>query len=565
MYGSAPDAPELSPASDVSVVDPADVANDVYDDDGDAVRLLQHHHGHRGNHGSGRAASSGGLGFDGVVVVDGYEVGSLGSEPQGLLWGHPRGLYVLCATELWERYSYYAMRSLLVLFMRDALLARGAWRSVAGMPALAGLYGAPDDGADDETRDEQVLALASRVYGLYTALVYFTPTFGGYLADGCFGPHLMIVAGAILMGLGHGFLALRPAFLVGMGLIVLGNGCFKPNISTRVGSLYAPRDSRRDAAFSMFYCGINVGAMLAPLVAGSLRMSLGYEAGFGSAAVGMAACLATYLGFQWVVRDDLARRRRAGFRERGGARGEEGDEVEEVDEVEDAGGGGKPNGDLDVLAVVARHRARVVAILCVCVMSSGFWAVYEQQGNTTALFADERVDRGGMPTEFVQAVNPFMILALTPLMTRLWEWQARRGSEPTQITKMGIGAGLLSASYFLLAAASAAAASRGEKMGGGWLVIHLTLLTAGELYLSPVGLSFMTVAAPRELVSMMMGVWFLASFLGNYLSGELGALYAYVEAPNFFALMAVISAGVSVVMLAASKPLMRLLDPSRQE
>mmetsp|Transcript_21416 Transcript_21416/g.34645 ORF Transcript_21416/g.34645 Transcript_21416/m.34645 type:complete len:166 (+) Transcript_21416:139-636(+) len=164
-----------------------------------------------------------------------------------------------------------------------------------------------------------------------------------------------------------------------------------------------------------------------------------------------------------------------------------------------------------------------------------------------------------------------MIIALTPPLTRLWEWQARRGSEPTQITKMGIGAGLLSVSYIILAAAASASragtgagtSGGGGKMGAGWLVLHLTVLTAGELYLSPVGLSFMTVVSPRELASMMMGVWFLSSFLGNYLSGELGALYAYMEAPRFFALMALLAAGVSSVMLASSRPLMHLLDPSR--
>lgn len=166
------------------------------------------------------------------------------------------------------------MRALLILFMKDVLLARGRWTGVVGMQTLAAIYGAPDDDADDATRDKQVLALASRVYGLYTAFVYFTPLFGGYLADGFFGTHAMIVVGAVLMGCGHGFLAMHPAFLLGMCLIALGNGCFKPNISTRVGSLYAAKDTRRDAAFSIFYCGINLGAMLAPLVAGSLRMSL---------------------------------------------------------------------------------------------------------------------------------------------------------------------------------------------------------------------------------------------------------------------------------------------------
>lgn len=173
---------------------------------------------------------------------------------------------------------------------------------------------------------------------------------------------------------------------------------------------------------------------------------------------------------------------------------------------------------------------------------------------------------------YAPAVNPFMILALTPATTRLWEWQARRGSEPTQITKMSIGAGLVSVSYVILAAAASASGAGADpagsdggtsKMGAGWLILHLAVLTAGELYLSPVGLSFMTVVAPRELASVMMGVWFLSSFLGNYLSGELGALYAYMAAPAFFSVVALIAAGVSAAMLVSSRPLMHLLDPSR--
>ena len=333
-------------------------------------------------------------------------------------------------------------------------------------------------------------------------------------------------------------------------------------------------------------------------------------------------CLATYLGFQWVIRDSLKRRLlgwdgcgRAGAEDAedpvdgeiggssggGGGLGGGGARVV-ADGGEGGSGGGGVRKPVEFRKVAAQHKARIAAILCVCFMSAGFWAVYEQQGNTTALFADDHVDRGGLPTEFVQAVNPFMILALTPLLTRLWEWQARRGSEPTQITKMGIGAGLVSVSYLILAAAASAAGAGtgttgtggdagtsggggrsdghvgdgdgvgdvggvggvgGGKMGAGWLVLHLTVLTAGELYLSPVGLSFMTVVSPRELASMMMGVWFLSSFLGNYLSGELGAVYAYTEAPTFFTLTALIAAGVSGVMLVSSSPLMHLLDPSR--
>jgi len=186
-------------------------------------------------------------GFDGMTPT------AYDDRADGTFYGHPRGLFVLCATETWERYSYYAMRALLVLYMRDVLLARGEWNDVWGMSTLARAYGAPDDDAPDDVRDKQVLALASRLYGLYTACVYLTPLFGGYLADRFFGAHPLILVGASLMGCGHAALAHRPAFLLGALLIVLGNGCFKPNISTRVGSLYERGDRRRDVAFGIFY------------------------------------------------------------------------------------------------------------------------------------------------------------------------------------------------------------------------------------------------------------------------------------------------------------------------
>ena len=186
-------------------------------------------------------------GFDGMTPT------AYDDRADGTFYGHPRGLFVLCATETWERYSYYAMRALLVLYMRDVLLARGEWDDVWGMSTLARAYGAPDDDAPDDVRDKQVLALASRLYGLYTACVYLTPLFGGYLADRFFGAHPLILVGASLMGCGHALLAHRPAFLLGALLIVLGNGCFKPNISTRVGSLYERGDRRRDVAFGIFY------------------------------------------------------------------------------------------------------------------------------------------------------------------------------------------------------------------------------------------------------------------------------------------------------------------------
>lgn len=520
-------------------------------------------------------------GFDGSTATREADDGDGDRGGDRQMFGHPSGLFVLCATETWERYSYYAMRALLVLYMRDVLLARGAWSDVWGMRTLASAYGAPDDDAPDETRDRQVLALASRLYGLYTALVYLTPLLGGYLADRHFGAHPLIVLGAATMGVGHALLAHRRAFLMGAALIVLGNGCFKPNVSTRVGRLYHRGDSRRDVAFGLFYCGINLGAAVAPLAAGMLHRADGYEAGFVSAAVGMAACLATYAFFGRLIDAGEAAARKRFEGADGGAVGSRG--------VGSAGGGSIPAGReprsqrdadpvpvgrirrdrFDLVKVVRRHRRRLGAMLAVCALSAGFWCAYEQQGNTTALFADQWVDLAGAPTEFIQSINPVLILALTPAVTRTWERQRRNGNEPSQITKMAIGAGLCAASYVVLAVAAAAsgagtAGSTATKnqMSFVWLFVHLAVLTTGELYLSPVGLSFITAAAPVELTGVSVGAWFLSSFAGNYLSGELGSLYAVTAAPTFFFIVASTAAAVSAALFFASPALTRELDPA---
>ena len=540
----------------------------------------------------GSSSRLGGLDGSTAAREAGDGDGDRGGDRQ--MFGHPNGLFVLCATETWERYSYYAMRALLVLYMRDVLLARGAWSDVWGMRALASAYGAPDDDAPDETRDRQVLALASRLYGLYTALVYLTPLLGGYLADRHFGAHPLIVLGAATMGVGHALLAHRRAFLVGAALIVLGNGCFKPNVSTRVGRLYDRGDSRRDVAFGIFYCGINLGAAVAPVAAGMLHAADGYEAGFVSAAVGMAACLATYAFFGYLIDagEEQAAARKSGG---GGWRGHDaraGGAVHEFDALEGADGravgsrgvgsavgssipaadpvqGVRIRRQSDLARVVRRHRRRLGAMLAVCALSAGFWCAYEQQGNTTALFADQWVDLAGAPTEFVQSINPVLILALTPAVTRTWERQRRNGNEPSQITKMAIGAGLCAASYVVLAVAAAAsgagtAGSTATKnqMSFVWLFVHLAVLTTGELYLSPVGLSFITTAAPVELASVSVGAWFLSSFAGNYLSGELGSLYAFTPAPTFFFIVASTAAAVSAALWLASPALTRELDPA---
>ena len=349
------------------------------------------------------------------------------------------------------------------------------------------------------------------------------------------------------------------------------------------------------------YSGINLGAALAPLVAGSLHRREGYEAGFLSAAFGMAVCLVTYQGLQWVITDSLRRKgtHRGGLGTRG-FRGGADDDVFDDFEADGAVrsrrgnrgvGGSNPTGrdardhttavtsphggsthggtSFTFTEVCAKHKTRLSAMAAVCVLSAGFWCAYEQQGNTTALFADQWVDLSGTPTEFVQSRESRVDTGADAGGDENLGSAATDGTEPTQVTKMAIGSMLCSLSYLILAAAASASGVGGagaeptkNQMSFGWLFLHLVVLTAGELYLSPVGLSFVTAAAPSELIGLSMGAWFLSSFAGNYLSGELGSLYAYVGAPRFFTIVAGVAGTVGAALFASSKRLTRELDPS---
>ena len=349
------------------------------------------------------------------------------------------------------------------------------------------------------------------------------------------------------------------------------------------------------------YSGINLGAALAPLVAGSLHRREGYEAGFLSAAFGMAVCLVTYQGLQWVITDSLRRKgtHRGGLGTRG-FRGGADDDVFDDFEADGAVrsrrgnrgvGGSNPTGrdardhttpvtsphggsthggtSFTFTEVCAKHKTRLSAMAAVCVLSAGFWCAYEQQGNTTALFADQWVDLSGTPTEFVQSGESRVDTGADAGGDENLGSAETDGTEPTQVTKMAIGSMLCALSYLILAAAASASGVGGagaeptkNQMSFGWLFLHLVVLTAGELYLSPVGLSFVTAAAPSELIGLSMGAWFLSSFAGNYLSGELGSLYAYVGAPRFFTIVAGVAGTVGAALFASSKRLTRELDPS---
>ena len=385
------------------------------------------------------------------------------------LFGHPRGLTFLFATEMWERFSYYGMRALLVLYMVKYLLSPGRAEGVIGLDALRACSKAMLGPLGTQP-------FASQIYGFYTGLVYLTPIFGGLIADRVLGQRRTVIIGATLMAVGHFMMAFEPLFLLALATLILGNGAFKPNISTQVGGLYAPGDHRRDRAYSIFYVGINLGAFLAPLVCGTLGEELGWHYGFAAAGVGMTIGLAVYLyALPMLPPDEMHKLQAAGLDR----------------------------------APLDRSQWRAIAALAVLfVPTTLFWATYEQQGNTIALWADDYTDRtidlmvwhGEIPVTWFQAFNPFMIFAFTPLVVALWSRQARRGREPSTITKMALGCFGVALSYLIMVAAAWFA--QGDEASWWWLFAYFVVITVGELYLSPV----VSAERRREIGDQIVGV-----------------------------------------------------------
>jgi len=417
---------------------------------------------------------------------------------------HPPGLYVLFFTEMWERFSYYGMRSLLVYYMIKHL---------------------------QFTQEH-----SSRIYGLYSGFVYFTPLFGGMLADRLLGQRRTVIVGAVLMATGHFLMAFENLFYPALLFLILGNGAFKPNISTQVGALYAPGDHRRDRAFSLFYMGINLGAFFSPLVCGTLGEKIGFHWGFAAAGVGMVIGLCVYLSGQKHLAPDLIMQKKGSPRQ-----------------------SSEPMTREDWL--------KIGAIFVMMALSIVFWSVYEQQGNTMALWADANTDRvilgWEMPASWFQSFNPFMIFIFVPLLNLFWSWQDRRGKEPSSIAKMGIGCILLAAAFLILLPPARHLADH-PRASLWWLTACTFVLTLGEIYLSPIGLSLVTKIAPARIVSLMMGVWFLSSFFGNYLSGYLGTFWEKMPHENFFLLMFALSFASGLLFLALLKTLKKAIGQGKQ-
>jgi POT family proton-dependent oligopeptide transporter len=463
--------------------------------------------------------------------------------------GHPAGLTVLFFTEFWERFSYYGMRALLILFM------------TAGA-ANGGL------GLDTPT--------AAAIYGFYTSAVYFMGIPGGWIADRLLGQRNAVLYGGILIAMGHFSLAMttRPAFYAGLALIVLGTGLLKPNVSSIVGQLYSPEDERRDAGFSLFYMGINMGAFFSPLVCGYLGQRVGWHWGFGAAGIGMTLGLLQYVvggrrlgnagvlqrkadrpGLVWAVLIAAILAVTAVFYF-----------FWEFRDFVLLGGTVVVFGWLLRQGKNPVERKRIWAIIAFFIFAMLFWAGFEQAGSSLNLFADRFTRNAilgvGFPSSFFQAVNPLLIIALAPVFALLWTRLGERS--PSSPAKFTFGLVFLSLGFLVIAiAATLSSQAHGARVSPMWLVAMYALHTIGELCLSPVGLSAVTKLAPERLVGSMMGVWFLATALGNFAGGRIAGLFETFPLPQLFGAVALTTGASAMVLLLLVKPIRNLMSGVR--
>jgi POT family proton-dependent oligopeptide transporter len=475
---------------------------------------------------------------------------------------HPRGLYTLFFTEMWERFSYYGMRALLVLFM-VATIERG------GM------------GLTDE--------IATAIYGLYTAGVYMAALPGGWAADRLFGAQRAVWFGGITIAAGHFALAvpLTGCFFIGLVLLVVGTGLLKPNISAIVGQLYPEGGSRRDAGFTLFYMGINLGAALGPLVCSALGEKINWHYGFGAAGVGMVLGLiqfrltARHLGDagRFPARTDTRGRDRLLFTAGlivialltllclAG--------VIRFDPLTLARGATRIIVGLAAVyflslflfaGLTAVEQRRLAVLVILFVASAMFWSGFEQAGSSLNLFADRYTDRTigrfEAPAGWFQVFNPFFIIALAPLAAATWVALSRRGHNPTLPIKFALGLILLGGGFLVMAVAAKFALG-GDRVWPTWLITTYLLHSVGELCLSPVGLSSVTKLAPPRLVGQMMGLWFLATSLGNLIAGLVaGEVSGGAEAqmPARFLQIVFTTCGTGFLLLILARPIRKLMS-----
>jgi proton-dependent oligopeptide transporter, POT family len=455
------------------------------------------------------------------------------AKPAQDLFGHPRGLSVLFATEMWERFSYYGMASLLALYLVKYLLLPGHVETIIGYAAVKGAMERVFGPLDAQP-------FAAQLIGLYTGLAYFTPILGGYIADRYVGQRITVVIGALLMAAGHFLMAFESMLFFALGLLILGMGAFKPNVSTQVGSLYEPDDDRRVRAYSLYYLGINIGAFLAPLVCGTLGEAYSPHYGFTAAGVGMLVATAIYVhGMRWLPPDEL-------HRERADAR-----------LAAAAHAPLKPN-----------ERHAVGGLIGMFALVAFFWATWDQQNITLPLWANDFTDRTitfgswtrEIPATWFLALNPLMIFILTPIVIKTWGVMARFGVEPADVTKMAFAFFCVALANVVLAVGALMNAGAADKASPLWLVGYFLIGTLGELHLAPVGLALISRLAPARMLSLMMGLWLAATFPGDVLGGWLGGFWSSMSKPHFFLILAAITAVAGAAIFALTPILKRAFE-----
>jgi proton-dependent oligopeptide transporter, POT family len=402
---------------------------------------------------------------------------------------HPLGLYVLFFTELWERYSFYSMSAILTLYMDEAL----------GFDA----------------------ARIGAVYGGYIGGVYFMPLFGGFIADRALGFRRSVLIGGVLMLIGHLVLAVEalPFFYSGLVLLACGSGLLKPNISTIVGNLYRDRPELRDAAFNIFYMGINIGGFIAPLGVAWLRANYGWGIAFGSAAVAMLISLIVFIAGRKHL-GDAAERVAAASREA------------QAVTPEDA-------------------RSRSLTLLVIFVISAVFWLAFYQDGFTLTFWARDNTATTWAPETF-RSVEPLAVIVFSGALVAVWGWLRARGAEPSTPMKMLIGIGLTASAYGTMAIAGILGGDTG-RVSPWWLVNAYVLIALGEVCLSPMGLSLVNRLAPPRSRGVMMGGWFVSLAAGGYSAGMLGAYWNKMPHSRFF-LLVVAVLGMAAILLVFVMP-----------
>jgi proton-dependent oligopeptide transporter, POT family len=484
------------------------------------------------------------------------------------LFGQPRGLGLLFLTEMWERFSYYGMRAILVLYLVNAL----GWSD----------------------------ARATNLYGTYTGLVYLTPLIGGYIADRFIGTRRSLVVGGIIIALGHFILAFQSmtTFYIGLAFVIIGTGFFKPNVSTMVGQIYRSGDSRRDAGFTVFYMGINVGATIAPLICGYLGQRVGWHYGFAAAGVGMVLGLITYVYARDKYLPGIGLKERAETQPFGHAK-------QEVKSAEGSGailravigavvglvlayvlsGGnwyamvagpivGGAIG-LSVLGSQGEERKRVIALFIVVFFVIFFWMAYEQGGSSQNIFADRftnlRLGSFDIPSSWFQTFQGLFILIFALPMAGLWRLLGAKNIEPSTAMKMALGLFLLATGFVFMVLGGRVVDSCVAQAGVDqartachvaspwWLIFAYLFSVLGELCLSPVGLSYVTKVAPARFGSLLMGVWFLSNSAAQYIGGLMAGLTEKIpQQSTFWSIFLFTSLGAAVVLFALTPVLKRL-------